>query len=69
MGKLADLVVLDANPPDDIENTNTISHVMMNGRLYDGDTLNETWPRQRTLERRGWVAAEAPNTRAGIGND
>ena len=66
-GKLADLVILDGNPLDDIRNTNTISQVMKNGRLYEGDTLNETWPEQRPLERRDWVGIEAPNTRAGTG--
>ena len=40
-GKLADLIVLDANPLDDIQNTDEISHVMLNGRLYDAATLNE----------------------------
>ncbi|WDI30490.1 amidohydrolase family protein [Hyphococcus flavus] len=40
-GKLADLVVLDANPLEDIQNTDDISHVMLNGRLYDAMTLNE----------------------------
>jgi Tol biopolymer transport system component len=49
-GKLADLIVLDANPLDDLRNTNSIRYVMMNGRLYEGDTLNEVWPRQRPLE-------------------
>jgi Tol biopolymer transport system component len=49
-GKLADLIVLDANPLDDLRNTNTIRYVMKNGRLYEGETLNEVWPRQRTLE-------------------
>jgi Tol biopolymer transport system component len=49
VGKLADLLVLDANPLENIRNTNTVRFVMKNGRLYDGDTLNETWPRQRTL--------------------
>ena len=39
-GKLADLVILDGNPLEDIRNTNTITHVMKNGRLYEGDTLN-----------------------------
>ena len=66
-GKLADLVIMDGNPLDDIRNTNTISQVMKNGRLYEGDTLNETWPEQRPLERRDWVGVEAPNTRAGTG--
>ena len=45
--KLADLQVLDKNPLDDIRNTNTIKYVMKNGRLYDGDTVDEIWPRQR----------------------
>ncbi len=47
-GKLADLQVLDRNPLDDIQNTNTIRYVMKNGRLYDGSTLNEVWPRQNS---------------------
>ena len=53
-GKLADLVVLDANPLDDIRNTNTVHYVMMNGRLYDGDTLDEVYPRQRPMEALSW---------------
>ena len=40
-GKLADLIVLDANPLDDISNTDKVSKVMLNGRLYDAATLNE----------------------------
>ena len=32
-----------------IRNTNTIRYVMKNGRLYEGETLNEIWPRQRAL--------------------
>ena len=53
-GKLADLQVLDKNPLDDIKNTNTIKYVMKNGRLYDGNTLNEIWPRQQTMARLWW---------------
>ncbi len=40
-GKLADLVVLDADPLADIQNSDDISMVMLNGRLYDAATLNE----------------------------
>lgn len=40
-GKLADLVIMDANPLDNIRNTEKISYVMVNGRLYDTDTMNE----------------------------
>jgi Tol biopolymer transport system component len=57
-GKLADLVVLDANPLEHIRNTNTIRFVMKNGRLYEGDTLNEVWPRQKKLERTEWIAVQ-----------
>jgi Tol biopolymer transport system component len=57
-GKLADLIVLDANPLEDIHNTNTIRYVMKNGRLYEGETLNEVWPRQRTLPRMWWWGTE-----------
>ena len=40
-GKLADLVVLDRNPLENIRNTDSVSMVMVNGRLYDAATLNE----------------------------
>lgn len=54
VGKLADLVILNANPLDDIRNTNSIHQVMKNGRLYDGDTLSEVYPRQRALQPLWW---------------
>ncbi|HEX6057604.1 MAG TPA: amidohydrolase family protein [Gemmatimonadaceae bacterium] len=53
-GKLADLQVLDANPLERIENTNTLRFVMKNGRLYDAGTLAEVWPRQREIPRPWW---------------
>ncbi len=50
-GKYADLVVLDRDPRADIANTLSIRRVMKNGRLYDGDTLDEIWPRRRAFPR------------------
>jgi Tol biopolymer transport system component/imidazolonepropionase-like amidohydrolase len=41
-GKLADLVVIEADILEDIYQTDHISHVMLNGRLYEAGTLNET---------------------------
>jgi len=64
-GKLADLVILDANPLTNIRNTNTVRQVMQNGRLFDGNTLDEVWPRQRPLPPQPW-RHETPNVRAGI---
>lgn len=63
-GKLADLVVLDANPLADIRNTLSIRNVMKNGRLYDGDTLDEVWPRRQPLGP-AWFENEIPHR--GIG--
>ncbi|HET9406412.1 MAG TPA: amidohydrolase family protein [Candidatus Sulfotelmatobacter sp.] len=53
-GKLADLVVLDKNPLDDIRNTNTIQYVMKNGELFEGNTLNEVYPEQKPLAPLWW---------------
>jgi imidazolonepropionase-like amidohydrolase len=38
-GKLADLIILDKNPLDDIRNSESVSLVMLNGRLYSAETL------------------------------
>jgi len=46
-GKLADLIVLDRNPLDDIRNSEAVAMVMLNGRLYDAATLNEIGTRER----------------------
>ena len=45
-GKLADLVILNGNPLENLRNTNTIQMVMKNGRLYDGNTLDQLYPMQ-----------------------
>lgn len=41
VGKLADLVVLNANPLSDIRNSDKVASVMLNGRLFDAMTMNE----------------------------
>ena len=56
-GKLADLILMDRNPLENIRNTNTISRVMKNGRLYDGVTLDEIYPNKRPLQN-GWHKAD-----------
>lgn len=57
-GKLADLVVLNANPLDDIQNTADIAYVIKNGILYDGDTLDEIWPEPQAYGPRPWMLPE-----------
>lgn len=41
VGKLADLIVLDKNPLENIQNSNSLVYTMINGRLYDSNTMNE----------------------------
>jgi len=41
VGKLADLMILDINPLDDIYATDKVYGVMVNGRLYKSDTMEE----------------------------
>lgn len=53
-GKYADLLVFDADPLADLRNSVRIQQVMKNGRLYDGATLNEVWPRQQPLPVQPW---------------
>ena len=53
-GKLADLVVLSADPLKDIHNTNSIKYVMRNGELFEGDTLDKIWPDKKPLTRLWW---------------
>ncbi|HQR92647.1 MAG: amidohydrolase [Sphingobacteriia bacterium 35-40-8] len=54
-GKLADLVIMDQNPLTNIRNTNTIKYVVKNGRLYEGNTLDEIYPTPRKLDTGSWT--------------
>ncbi|WP_170303944.1 amidohydrolase family protein [Sphingosinicella humi] len=53
-GKLADLVILDADPLVDIRNSDDVSKVMLNGRLYDAATLAEEVTGTSTLQPYYW---------------
>jgi imidazolonepropionase-like amidohydrolase len=58
-GKLADLVVLDANPLENIQNTDNVSQVMLGGRLYDAATLNEQMTGNRRRPAYWWEKTPA----------
>lgn len=63
-GKLADLLVLDKNPLENIRNTTSLLYVMKNGLLYNAETLDQTWPVEKKLPKVYWsnddpVAREA----------
>jgi imidazolonepropionase-like amidohydrolase/Tol biopolymer transport system component len=59
-GKLADLVVLDANPLDNIRNSDKVSHVMQGGRLYNAATLNEEVTGNRRRQAYWWESSREP---------
>lgn len=53
-GKLADLVVLDKNPLEDIQNSNSVVYTMVNGRLYDAATMNEIGNKEEKRTKFYW---------------
>jgi len=57
VGKLADLMVLSADPLVDIRATADIDWVMKGGVLYDADTLDEIWPQRRPYGAYPWFDA------------
>jgi len=67
-GKLADLIVLDANPLDEIRNVLKVRQVMRNGQLFDSETLDEVWPRAAARGPLWWnnwgPSASVPRGRA-----
>ena len=65
VGKLADLVILDKNPLENIRHTNTITHVMKNGRLYETNTLDEIYPRKKKAGD-FWWHTEKPQDLPGL---
>ena len=53
-GKLADMVIMNANPLDDIRNSDQLSHVVLNGRVYKADTLEEVTTGNKKLQPFWW---------------
>ena len=48
------MVILNANPLENIRNSNTVEFVLKNGRVYQGNTLNEVWPSQKEAPVYNW---------------
>ena len=64
-GKLADLVILNEDPIENIRNTNTVKMVMKNGRLYDADNLDQLYPLKLKAKNFDWQV-ENPNSLPGL---
>ncbi len=50
-GKLADLIILEMNPLEKIENSESVRMTVINGVVYDADTMNQLWPEQKERGR------------------
>ena len=53
-GKLADLMITSKNPLDNIQNSETVSHVMINGVLFEARNMDEVWPEARPRKKFFW---------------
>jgi hypothetical protein len=53
-GKLADIIVIEGNPLQDIRQSEKVAWTMVNGRLYDANTLNETYSREKKRAKYWW---------------
>ncbi len=58
-GKLADLIVMDKNPLENIYNTETIRYTMINGRLYDAEQMNEIGNYNKTRGKFYWETGKS----------
>jgi imidazolonepropionase-like amidohydrolase/Tol biopolymer transport system component len=62
VGKLADLLVLDKNPLQSIRNTESIRYTMVNGRLYDAETLHELGNHAKERGKFAWELTRYADT-------
>jgi len=62
VGKLADLIVLDKNPLENIQNTTSVVQTMIGGRLYDSHSMNEIGNYNRPRTRFYWERGEDRGT-------
>ncbi len=63
-GKLADIQILDADPLADIRNTNSVRYVMLNGELFDANTLEALWPVAKPAPELFWDEEPPPSAPA-----
>ena len=67
-GKIADLVVLNKNPMEDIRHTNSVHLVVKNGFVYQGDSLNMVYPENKPQDY-PWTQAAPTESLPGVGKE
>jgi imidazolonepropionase-like amidohydrolase len=58
VGKLADLAVLANDPRTEIRNTDSVTHVVVGGRVFDASTMREIGGSNFVPQAFFWTAAE-----------
>ncbi len=53
-GKLADFIVMDKNPLDNLTNIETIRYTVANGRVYESETMNEIGNNPKPARGKFW---------------
>ena len=67
-GKIADIVIMDDDPLENLRNTNTIKYVVKNGVVYDANTLDEIAPVQKKAETFNWQTKKPSDSLPGVKN-
>jgi len=62
------MVVMDANPLDDIHNTVKIRWVVKNGEVWEAETMKKLWPRQEPPPAFFWKHDTETKTAGGGGS-
>jgi imidazolonepropionase-like amidohydrolase len=57
-GMLADFLVLNSNPLEDIRSTADIQYVIKNGVVWDAESMMQIYPERKPLERFFWQTEE-----------
>ena len=60
-GKLADLVILNENPLENIRNSNSVHYVIKDGFIYDADNLSQLHPREKEAAPFIWQTKKPEN--------
>ena len=61
VGKLADLIVLSADPTANIRDSDKIESVMLGGRIYEAATMTETYTGEGGRRAYWWESGQGGN--------
>ena len=68
IGKVADMIILDKNPLENIRNTNSLIYVIKNGYVYDAENLNKIYPEMESAKY-PWTQSSPKKDLPGVGKN